>query len=127
MKMQQESSVMKLEEEIYIGQLRNLYFAVESLSSKKLNEDLFNFEKQVFEDKQVSYMSEIQTLDKETSRLLNERDRCRSDLKEMIKGRHLMIKEKQNYAKQMNVKVTGLEKDLEDIIAKLTLVEEEYA
>jgi hypothetical protein len=71
-------------------------------------------------------MSEINILESKTAILLNERDNHRNDLRDMIKGRHILIGEKQTYAKVMNIKVTGLGKDLEDVTIKLNLLEESY-
>lgn len=67
----------------------------------------------------------IKKLEFENSNLLKDRDRLRSDLRTMIKGRDLLQREKQVYSKQMNQKYNTLEKSYHEILERIKMLEED--
>ena len=117
----------QLDKEIIGNQLKNLYKAIESLSNKKYVEDKFSFQIDNLESKYQVLSGEKYVVDEEIKSLLQERDRLRSDLKEMINSRINLLREKEAFVKYSKEKITALETDLALKVSQLILKEEDYA
>lgn len=126
-KLEEEGKLRKLDQEIIGNQLKNLYIAIESLSHRKFIEDKFTFElnnqRREFED----LYQEKEETDFELSELLNDRDKLRNDLKEIVRSRILLVREKEIYAQTTKGIILSLEAKSLKIIAELKEKLEEFA
>ena len=117
----------ELDKEIIGNQLKNLYVAIENLSNKKYVEDKFAFQIDDLEKKYQNLINEKNVADVEIKTLIHDRDRLRSDLKEMINSRLNLLKEKEAFVKYSKDKITTLETDLAQKVSQLILKEDEYS
>jgi len=62
----------------------------------------------------------------QNNELIVERDRLRSNMRDLAKGRYILIKEKQIYAKQMNQNYNSLDKNFQEVVAAHEQLKEEY-
>lgn len=108
-KLTEEGKLRQLDQEIIGNQLKNLYKAIENLSHRKFIEDKFAFELNNQRKEVADLSQEKKDTDLEFSELLNDRDKLRMDLKEIIRSRSLLMKEKEIYAQTTKVIIASLE------------------
>lgn len=104
-----------------------MYKAIESLSDKKYVEDKFTFELDSLNSKYQEICGEKYIADQQIKTLLHERDKLRNDLKEIVKSRLLLIKDKEAFAKQTKERIAVLEADLLAKNNSLVAKQEEFA
>ena len=74
-KLKQTQSLVNLEEEIFGNQLKNLYNAIENLSSKKFVETKFSFQISELEKTKKFLTNKVNSLESNLRTLLTERDK----------------------------------------------------
>jgi chromosome segregation ATPase len=117
-KLTSEGSLRELDQENIGNQLKNLYKAIHNLSHRKFIEDKFSFELDKQKTKyKVLYLGKEQT-DRELSELLNERDKLRTDLKDVVRSRSTLVKEKNVYARTTKETIASLEAKMHKLAAE---------
>lgn len=126
-KLLEEVSLIKLDQEVIGTQLKNLYESIQSLSNKKFVEDKFKFEIDNLNMIYKELQNEKIVIDYQAKALLNDRDKLRSDLKEMVKSRQNIIREKEIYAKATKERISELENNLQQKDNELSKKQDEFA
>lgn len=126
-KLVEESRLKSLDHEIIGNQLKNMYKAIDSLSGKKFIEDKFTFEIANLNQKHDELVSKNAQAELHNRTLLTERDRLRTELKDMVKSRMMIIKDKEIYAKATKDRIFVLESELQQQNAKLADQQDEFA
>lgn len=119
--------MIKLDQEVIGTQLKNLYESIQSLSNKKFVEDKFKFEIDNLNMIYKELQNEKIVIDYQAKALLNDRDKLRSDLKEMVKSRQNIIREKEIYAKATKERISELENNLQQKDNELSKKQDEFA